>query len=280
MTRPAASSSEVIWTANDLTDNPHLRADKADRVQRMFSAIADSYDLNNRLHSMGRDQAWRRRAVKLVSLQPSDDVLDVACGTGDLSLAFVKGGAKSVVGVDFSERMLELARVKGAAASTKPAGNAAPTQGATACPELRGQAVRKSLEFQFADAMNLPFENERFDVVSIAFGIRNVADRDRALSEFSRVLRDGGRVVVLEFSEPRQPLIRWMNNIYTRHVMPFTASMIARDRSGAYKYLPKSVETFPDPEAFMGELRDAGFVNVKCDAMTFGVCSAYVGKKK
>lgn len=255
MTRRATSSSEVIWTANDLSANPHLAADKADRVQRMFSAIADSYDLNNRLHSMGRDQAWRKKAVKLSSLQSSDDVLDVACGTGDLSLAFARAGAKSVTGADFSERMLEIARQKGDESA-----------------ELR-------VRFQFADAMNLPFENESFNIVSIAFGIRNVEDRSKALREFFRVLRPGGRVVVLEFSEPDNWLMRAGSNFYTRRVMPFTASLIARDRSGAYKYLPKSVATFPQPSEFMNEIHGAGFGNVQRHSMTFGICSAYVGEK-
>jgi len=250
---PEAQSE--AWSRDQLAQNPHERADKPERVRRMFAAIARSYDLNNRLHSFGRDQAWRKAAVKLADVREGEEVLDCACGTGDLTLAFARTGAKRVVGTDFTQEMLDIAGTK-----------------------LADQSGR--VTFQQADAMNLPFDDESFDIVSIAFGIRNVADPTRAIAEFHRVLRPGGRVVVLEFDEPRNPLIRLGNDLYTKHIMPMTATLIARDRSGAYRYLPKSVETFMKREAMQNALRQAGFGELKARPMTFGVCVCHVGKKE
>src|SRR5262245_36566837 len=154
----------------------------------MFAAIARSYDLNNRVHSLGRDQAWRRKAVRLCVVKSSDRVLDVACGTGDLTNAFAESGVASVTGLDFTEEMLEIAQRKSVRRE-----------------DASGGRVPQYVQ---GDAMNLPFESASFDVVSIAFGIRNVADPAQALREFRRVLGPGGRLVVLEFSRPRNPLIR------------------------------------------------------------------------
>lgn len=242
------------WSRDQLTQNPHEQADKPERVRKMFAAIARSYDLNNRLHSFGRDQAWRKAAVKLSDVREGEEVLDCACGTGDLTLAFAKTGAKHVVGSDFTQEMLDIAGTK-----------------------LRDDSGR--VTFQQADAMNLPFDDGSFDVVSIAFGIRNVADPARAIAEFHRVLRPGGRVVILEFDEPKNPLIRVGNDLYTKHIMPMTATLIARDKSGAYRYLPKSVETFMKREAMQSALRQAGFGELKAKPMTFGVCVCHVGVK-
>ncbi len=216
----------------------------------MFAAIAGRYDLNNRIHSFGRDQAWRRAAVRAAGAGPTDDVLDAACGTGDLSEAFLRAGVRSVTGLDFTAEMLDIAREKA------PSG-AAP------------------LTYVLGDATDLPFEAGSFDIVSIAFGIRNVGEPRRALAEFHRVLRPGGRLIVLEFTTPSNPLIRLGNAIYCRHIMPLTATLIARDRSGAYRYLPRSIDTFQDPATVMHELRGVGFDNVSRTALTFGVCSIY-----
>ncbi|MCA9283782.1 MAG: bifunctional demethylmenaquinone methyltransferase/2-methoxy-6-polyprenyl-1,4-benzoquinol methylase UbiE [Phycisphaerales bacterium] len=252
-TQPTQSSKPAAWTANDLAADPHGAADKADRVQRMFAAIAGSYDLNNRLHSFFQDQRWRRKAVALVGIAPGDRVLDVACGTGDLSEAFARAGAL-VTGVDFTEPMLEIARRKVA----------------------RRSDLDRRPDYRQGDAMNLAFPDRSFDVVSIAFGLRNVAEPARALREFHRVLRPGGRLVVLEFSEPRQPIVAALNRIYSGRVMPLTATLLARDRSGAYRYLPRSVQTFASAEALAAMVREAGFEVRRQKAMTFGVCTATV----
>jgi len=247
-------SEQPAWNESNLND-PHTVADKRSRVQKMFSAIAPSYDLNNRLHSFWRDQAWRRRAVKLAKVKPYDDVVDVACGTGDLTLAFSDATRQIVVGVDFTYAMLPIAVRKSAI------GN------------------RQSAIFLNGDAQSLPLPDACCDVVSIAFGIRNVQDIPTAFAEFHRVLRPGGRVVVLEFSEPTNPLIRTLNRFYCHKVMPRTATLISGDKTGAYKYLPKSIETFISRDKMTQLLADAGFGSIEQHPMTFGVCVAYRGVK-
>lgn len=253
MTPRGPSSSPPAWSATDLADDPHRAADKAARVRRMFGAIAHRYDLNNRVHSLGRDQSWRRRAVALCRVQPGEAVLDAACGTGDLALAFAAAGAGEVRGVDFSAEMLRIARRK---AARRP-------------PAARPQ-------YLLGDVTALPFGDASFDVVSIAFGIRNVAEPARALEEFRRVLRPGGRLVVLEFSRPQNPLLRRLNDLYTAHVMPVTATLLAGDRSGAYRYLPRSIATFAGRDELATMIERAGFGPVSRHPMTFGICVAYL----
>lgn len=252
MTDESPTPEQPAWRDEDLA-NPHAKADKAARVQKMFSAIAGSYDLNNRLHSMWQDQAWRRKAVRLCQVKADDVVLDVACGTGDLSLAFAAAGAKRVIGVDFTHNMTRIAQQK---KQTAPA------------------------VFMDGDAMRLPISDASVDIVSIAFGIRNVADPAKAIGEFYRVLRPGGRVCILEFSLPTNPLMRGMYNFYFKQVMPRTATFISRDRSGAYKYLPQSVNTFLGREQMVDMLTLAGFTTVVLMPMTFGIAVAYLGRKQ
>ena len=224
----------------------------------MFAAISGAYDFNNRVHSLGLDQTWRRRTVKLAQLRGGETVVDVACGTGDLSLAFA-GGLKKlgsggrVIGVDFTYEMLPIARKKTPANSPVP------------------------VAYLTGDAMALPLPDACCDVVSIAFGIRNVADVSKALGEFRRVLKPGGRLLVLEFSQPRNKLIRWGNAVYCKHIMPHTATALSGDKSGAYKYLPMSVDTFMEREVMEQKMRDAGFADVSHVPMTFGVVVCYRG---
>ncbi len=258
MSRPTTSTPGAVWTPVDLAEDPHAFADKADRVRRMFGAIAHRYDLNNRLHSFGRDQAWRRRAVALCRVGANDRVLDAACGTGDLAEAFADAGAREVCGIDFTPEMIDLAQRKAARRRRRRAGACVPS-------------------YRLADAMDLPFADAAFDVVSIAFGIRNVSDPKRAIAEFRRVLRPGGRLVILEFSHPDNALLRAVNRIYCERVMPFTAALLAGDRTGAYRYLPRSVATFADRGALARMMAGAGFSPVTQHAMTFGVCVAYLG---
>ncbi|MBL9118360.1 MAG: ubiquinone/menaquinone biosynthesis methyltransferase [Phycisphaerae bacterium] len=257
--------SAVGWTAETLAADPHARDDKAERVQGMFGAIARRYDLNNRLHSFGLDQLWRRTAVRLAAVGRESDVVDVACGTGDLTEAFASAGVRSVLGIDYTPQMLDLARLKSDRLTRRAQARQRPRPG----PEPT---------YREGDATRLDLPDACADVVSIAFGIRNVSDPAKAIAEFRRILRPRGRLVVLEFSEPANPLLRWGNRVYCRHIMPCTATLIARDRSGAYKYLPRSVETFLTPERLADLVRSAGFSGVDQFPLTFGVCTVTVGR--
>jgi demethylmenaquinone methyltransferase/2-methoxy-6-polyprenyl-1,4-benzoquinol methylase len=273
------NSNETAW--NDrLLQNPHAVADKRKRVQRMFAAIAPSYDLNNRLHSLWMDQRWRRKAVRLAGLKPTDRVVDVACGTGDLTWAFASCvydlraqvyvrsrqpddypiQAGQVMGIDFTFEMLPIAKRK--------------VRSRWPLPQLT-----KVCDWINGDAQSLPLPDSSADVLSIAFGIRNVADPALAVREFFRVLRHGGRLIILEFSLPTNRILRGLYNFYFRQILPRTATLISRDKTGAYKYLPESVNTFIGREQMMGMMRDAGFSNVEQFPMTFGVCVCYRGVK-
>lgn len=251
--------SSPAWTAAELAD-PHANQAKQEKVRRMFSAIAHRYDLNNRLHSMWRDQAWRRHAVRQAQVKPTDTVLDVACGTGDLTEAMAAAGAKEVVGLDYTPAMLDVARARLVARKDK------------------GKQWGGRIRYMQGDAQALPFENSSVDVVSIAFGIRNVGDPARAIGEFRRVLRPGGRLVILEFGTPTLAPVRWFNDIYCKRIMPVTATLISGDRSGAYKYLPKSVEKFMTTAQMCATLEGVGFSGVGARPLTMGICWCYTGR--
>lgn len=248
------------WNETDLAGNPHEADDKATRVEAMFAAIADSYDLNNRVHSLWRDQAWRRATVRLADLQPGDVVVDVACGTGDLSMAFADAGASRVLGLDFTVNMLKVAEHK-----------ATPT---------REHGTNPSPTYIAADAMQLPLEDACADVVSIAFGIRNVAEPQRAMREFYRVLKPGGRLLILEFCMPTNAVLQRMYRFYFHHVLPRTASLIARDRSGAYRYLPRSVDTFLSKEQLTTMMSNSGFQDITTKSLTCGIALCYRSVKQ
>jgi demethylmenaquinone methyltransferase/2-methoxy-6-polyprenyl-1,4-benzoquinol methylase len=272
----STEASSPAWDEKLLRD-PHAVADKRSRVRRMFAAIAPSYDLNNRLHSLWMDQHWRRRAVKLAALRETDRVVDVACGTGDLTLAMTHGlwpafgdwppAAGQVVGIDFTFEMLPLARAKARLAVEGRAADGTTLSTADHILWLNG------------DAQALPLPDASADVVSIAFGIRNVADPAAAVREFYRVLRPGGRLIILEFSLPTNSLLRGLYNFYFRQVLPRTATLISGDKTGAYKYLPESVNTFIGRDEMTAMMAGAGLTQVEQFAMTFGVCVCYRGVK-
>ncbi len=245
-----SSGSKPAWTP-DLLRAPHAAADKSSRVRRMFNAIAPRYELVNAVFSGGRDAAWRRRAVTLAQVSTGDSVLDVACGTGDLTRAFHGAGARHVVGVDFAHDMLTRAIARS-------------TDGMHWCE---------------ADALCLPFRDGRFDIVSCAFGVRNFQDLDRGLEEIRRVLRPGGRVVILEFTRPSARLIRRPYDVYVNRIMPRLAGWLSGDREGAYHYLPRSVASFLTGKQMGERLRAAGFSQVRAVRLTMGVVTVYVASR-
>ncbi|HEY3244471.1 MAG TPA: bifunctional demethylmenaquinone methyltransferase/2-methoxy-6-polyprenyl-1,4-benzoquinol methylase UbiE [Phycisphaerae bacterium] len=253
--RRAAEGRDVsrVWDAERLA-NPHRQPDKSSRVRRMFDEIAPTYERVNTVCSAGRDARWRRTAVALARVAATDAVLDVACGTGDLARAFAQargGAARPIVGCDFSRNMLERAR--------------------------RSSAAR--FHWCQADAQRLPFADNSFQVIGCAFGVRNFQALDVGLAEMYRVAAPGGRVVILEFTRPRRRLIRTLYEFYTTRLMPLGAALLSGDRSGAYRYLPRSVVSFLDAEQMTARLRAAGFVKVEYRPLTFGAVTVYLAIK-
>ncbi len=229
-----------------------------DRVRRMFGEIAHRYDFLNRLLSLGIDRSWRRKTVRLVPPNGDAPVLDVCTGTADLALAYwrASGRTASVVGVDFCLPMLAVGRDK--------------------CRRAGADSHVTLLE---ADALHLPFPNDKFQIVSVAFGLRNVADTDAGLREMVRVCRPGGHVAVLEFSTPTVRPLGAMYGWYFRRVLPRIGQLLARNSQAAYNYLPQSVGQFPQGEALTDRMRAAGLCDVRFYPFTFGVATLYVGKK-
>ena len=243
-----------VW-ADEALANPHADAEKPTKVRSMFAAIAGSYDLNNRVHSLGLDQSWRKYAVKAARVNEGDTVADIACGTGDLTEMFARRSpAAEIIGLDFTPEMLDIARDK---QTTRP------------------DQIKSRIRYQRGDAQNLPLDDNSADVLSIAFGIRNVQDPATAFREFARVLKPGGRLVVLEFDTPRFPPVRWANSFYSGWLMPRTATLLSGDRSGAYRYLPKSVESFLTRGELVGTINEAGFGQIRVKSLTFGICACY-----
>lgn len=226
-------------------------------VWRMFDRIAHRYDLLNRVLSMRQDVAWRRRLASMLPGRDDLRVLDLATGTGDVLLALRAGCARvrSGVGMDMAGKMLELGKEKF---------------------EDKGQA--SALQMVRGDAMRIAAADESFDVVTISFGIRNVFDVGVALREMHRVLKPGGRVLILEFSLPPNALLRWGYLLYFRNVLPRIGGLVSGD-SYAYRYLNRTVETFPYGDAFCDLMRDAGFANVATTLLTFGIATIYRGDK-
>jgi demethylmenaquinone methyltransferase/2-methoxy-6-polyprenyl-1,4-benzoquinol methylase len=229
------------------------------RVRRMFGEIAGRYDFLNHLLSLNVDRYWRWRTVRLVPPRAGTKILDVCTGTGDLALAYHKAaeGKAEIVGADFCREMLAIGRKKGVAAG-----------------------ANGELTFVEADAQALPVASDQFDIVCVAFGLRNVADTDAGLAEMTRACAPGGRVAVLEFSSPRWQPFRAIYGWYFRHVLPRIGQFFSRNCESAYSYLPASVGEFPQGEAMVERMRAAGLEDVMFRGLTFGVATIYVGKKR
>ena len=228
----------------------------ASSIKTLFAGISLRYDLLNRLLSFGVDRAWRRRAVAALRRRQRDGqgppALDVCCGTGDLSLELAAGGFE-VAGVDFCHEMLVEGRRK-------------------------ISADRSRILLSEADALHLPFPDATFAAATVAFGARNLADLDAGLREIQRVLKTGGSLAVLEFGRPDNPLTRALYGGYLNVVVPIVGRLIS-GRAGAYAYLSSSIQAFPDQSTFPDRLRRAGFAEVECNDLTFGIAALYVARK-
>jgi len=224
----------------------------------MFSEIAARYDFLNHLLSLGIDRYWRRQTVRRVPPHGDGPILDLCTGTGDLAIAYLHASHRdvSIIGADFCHEMLVLGEAK-----------------------ANLHHANGRLTFLEADAQHLPMADDFFQIVCVAFGLRNVTDTDRGLREMVRVCQVGGQVVVLEFSKPRWQPFRAIYGWYFRHVLPRIGQAIARNAHSAYSYLPESVGEFPDGEELADRMRAAGLRDVRFHSMTLGVATLYVGVK-
>ncbi|HDL14715.1 MAG TPA: bifunctional demethylmenaquinone methyltransferase/2-methoxy-6-polyprenyl-1,4-benzoquinol methylase UbiE [Euryarchaeota archaeon] len=227
--------------------------EKTVKINRMFSSIADRYDLANTLLSFNTDTFWRRFAVEKTGVTSGNKVLDVATGTGKIAFQLEKkvGVAGFVAGVDFNEEMLKIAKTR---------------------------AENRRVAFLRQDALRLAFRDNSFDAVTVGFGVRNMASVERAVAEMARVVRKGGRVVILEFTMPRNKIIRALYSFYFFNILPLLGGVIAGDRD-AYSYLPESVEAFPKPMELMKIMEKLG-MDVEYNLLTFGTVAVHVGVKK
>ena len=230
--------------------------DKKEQVREMFDRIAPAYDRLNHTLSFQIDKLWRRHVVRIVRRMQPRRILDVATGTGDLAIEMARRIRDvHVLGVDLSEKMLDVARCKVAA---------------------RGLDERVVLDV--GDAEHLRVSDASVDVVTVAFGVRNFGDLEAGLREMARTIKPGGKVVILEFSTPRNPLFRRVYGLYSHRLLPAIGGMISKDRK-AYEYLPASVDEFPAPECFMAMMREAGFKDCRARSQSLGIAQIYTGEK-
>ena len=228
---------------------------KTEQVAQMFNNISKRYDLLNHLLSLGIDIYWRKQAIKLLKPEKPELILDIATGTGDFALEALALKPKKVIGVDISEGMLAVGREK-----------------------IRRRGLTDKIEMKRGDSERLPFEDNIFDAIIVAFGVRNFEHLEQGLADMHRVLKPGGTTVVLEFSKPQGFPFKQLYNFYFTHILPLIGKLISKDQS-AYTYLPESVQAFPDGEAFLRVMRQVGYTQTQCKTLTFGISSIYWGKK-
>ncbi len=231
-------------------------ASKKENVAGMFNRIARYYDFLNHFLSLNRDVIWRKKAIDELISDRHKTILDVATGTGDLAIEASRLTPVRIIGIDISENMLELAREK-----------------------ISKRQLSHIIEIQKGDSENLSFADESFDAVTVAFGVRNFENLEKGLSEMLRVLKKGGRVVILEFSMPSNFPVKQIFSFYFRNILPLVGKIISRD-AFAYRYLPNSVKEFPYGKDFIDMLKRVGFSSLVQKPLSLGICSIYTGVKK
>ena len=228
---------------------------KKQQVEAMFDNIAHKYDFLNHFLSVNIDKLWRKRVVKAVAACNPARVLDVATGTADLAIALSGRSSAQITGIDISRKMLDVGEQK-----------------------LLRKNLSGQIQLMQADSENLPFAEESFDAVMVAFGVRNFENLDRGLREMYRVTRKGGMVAVLEFSIPNKFPVKQLYHFYFRNILPTLGRLFSKDK-GAYSYLPESVHVFPEGKAFMDRMEAAGFSRIQQQRLTFGIATFYQAQK-
>jgi demethylmenaquinone methyltransferase/2-methoxy-6-polyprenyl-1,4-benzoquinol methylase len=228
---------------------------KKEDVRDMFDSIAPKYDFLNRFLSMGIDQSWRRKAIRIIRKHKHDKILDIATGTGDMAILASKLKPEFIAGVDISSEMVNIQKKK-----------------------LAKKKLENLIKPQVADGEDIPFEYDTFDVVMTAFGVRNFENLEKGLVEMHRVINQGGLVVILEFSNPQKSPFKQLYNFYFTKILPRIGRVVSKDMK-AYTYLPDSVKTFPSGKDFTKLLDDAGFKNTRSLPLTLGIASIYTGEK-
>jgi len=228
---------------------------KKEQIAQMFDTISKEYDGLNRVISFGIDIKWRQKVVNIVENRQPHNILDIATGTGDLAINLAKTQAKTIVGLDISEGMLEVGRQK-----------------------IKAKQLNKTIKMVVGDSENLPFDDDTFDAITVAFGVRNFETLEKGLAEILRVLKPQGQLVILETSVPTKFPFRQGYFVYTKIVLPIIGKLFSKDKQ-AYGYLSSSAAKFPHGEAFNNILRKVGFINVEASPQTFGVASIYTASK-
>jgi demethylmenaquinone methyltransferase / 2-methoxy-6-polyprenyl-1,4-benzoquinol methylase len=228
---------------------------KKEQVATMFNNIAHKYDFLNHVLSLGIDILWRKKAIRLLRNENPKQILDIATGTGDFAIEALALNPDKVTGIDISEGMLEMGRAK-----------------------MIQKNIQHKIELLTGDSENIPFEENSFDAIIVAFGVRNFENLDKGLSEMNRVLNHKGTAVILEFSKPKKFPIKQLYNFYFTRILPSVGKMVSKD-SAAYTYLPESVNAFPDGRDFLEIFAKCGFKETKHISLMFGIASIYTGKK-
>lgn len=228
---------------------------KKEQVAEMFNSISGKYDFLNHFLSLGIDILWRKKAVKLLEKDQPKTLLDIATGTGDFAIEALKLQPEKVIGVDISEGMLEVGREK-----------------------LKKKKLDHIIDLQLGDSEKLLFDNNIFDAVIVSFGVRNFENLEMGVADMYRVLKPGGKTVILEFSKPTKFPFKNIYNFYFKSILPKIGRLVSKDQA-AYTYLPESVQAFPDGSGFLSVLNKVGFKNTRCKPLTFGISSIYIGEK-